>query len=215
MTTATAPTAARYELLESGAIERIDPESGDRLLMAKIDEKNVVDFVTTHPKQRDIVRRVLKDAGRSFTERTAEQIAKGPAPEAQTAVVARKDWRAGLNPEQVKAMIRLRREQGFPEVDIERTSEKAPILGKMGDKNPEYVLWLLRYKPAKFAALYGIIGQADVIKYKVWKDPESLATKKKAYKENCVMTKRKTHLTEKPSVVGGMTAQPEREGQDE
>jgi len=212
---ATATPAATYELLPSGAVERIDPDNGDRLLMAKLDENNVLDFVTTHPKQREIVRRVLKDAGRTFTERTAAQIAKGPAPETVTVAQARADWRAGLNPEQVKAMIRLRREQGFPDVVVETTTEKFRNVSKQGDKDPAYVLWLLRYKPAKFAKLYGIIGQAFVIKYDVKKDPESLATKKVARKEFCVMTRRKTHLTEKPSVVGGPGTQLGDEGQDE
>lgn len=212
--TAKATAKARYELLESGAIERIDPEDGQRLLVARLEEGKL-SFITTQPRVRMVVRRFLTENNRPFTETTPEEIAAGPAPETVKPSETSKDWREGLNPEQVKAMIRLRREHGFPDVEVEKTNQRFVRTSKLGDKDPEYVLWLLRYKPAKFARIYGIIGQAIVTKYRTKKDPESLATKKIAYRENCVMTKRKTHLTERPSVVGGPGTQAPEEGQDD
>ena len=70
-----------------------------------------------------------------------------------------------------------------------------------GDKTQAYVEWMQKYKPEEFAAKYGVTGQGYVTKTRKIPDPEIPGRfSREAYKAPALLSRRKTHLTEKPDV---------------
>ena len=67
-----------------------------------------------------------------------------------------------------------------------------------GDKTPALVEWYRKYKPKEYAVRYGVKGPGQVTKYRKVEDPKHpgkfIST---PYQEDCVISTRKTHLTEK------------------
>lgn len=67
---------------------------------------------------------------------------------------------------------------------------------RFGDKTPEYVEWLKRYKPVEYNNRYGIKGPGQVTKTEHIKDARGRPVVRK-YKQDAILSTRKTHLTEK------------------
>jgi hypothetical protein len=71
-----------------------------------------------------------------------------------------------------------------------------------GDKTAAYVEWLQKYKPDEFNQRYGIQGQGQVTKTRPIPDPEIPGKfSQEAYKVPALLSRRKTHLTERPDQV--------------
>lgn len=70
-----------------------------------------------------------------------------------------------LSVDQRKAVNLLRSKEGFPLGELERPAPPAPEkTSGAGDKAPEFVKWLLRYHPARFCEVYGVmrVGRIEV-----------------------------------------------------
>jgi len=71
-----------------------------------------------------------------------------------------------------------------------------------GDKTAAFVDWMKKYKPDEFNTKYGVTGQGYVTKTRRIPDPEIPGRyTAEAYKVPALLSRRKTHLTEKPDVV--------------
>lgn len=68
---------------------------------------------------------------------------------------------------------------------------------KYGDKTPEYVEWLKKYYPERYNERYGIRGPGVVTKVREGVDPKTGRPIKIRYKQEAIISKRKTHITEK------------------
>jgi hypothetical protein len=68
---------------------------------------------------------------------------------------------------------------------------------RFGDKTPEYVEWLKRYKPIEYNNRYGIKGAGQVTKIEHLKDARGRPAIRK-YKQDAILSRRKIHLTELP-----------------
>lgn len=66
-----------------------------------------------------------------------------------------------------------------------------------GDKTPEVVEWYRKYKPAEYAARYGIIGPGRVRRERKVLDDDG-RPKTEFYEVDATIARRKIHLTEKP-----------------
>jgi hypothetical protein len=70
-----------------------------------------------------------------------------------------------------------------------------------GDKTAAFVDWMKKYKPDEFNAKYGVTGQGYVTKTRQIPDPEIPGRfTAEAYRVPALLSRRKTHLTEKPDV---------------
>lgn len=70
---------------------------------------------------------------------------------------------------------------------------------RFGDKTPEYVEWMKKYKPNEYAAHYGIRGIGTVTKVREEINPVNGRPRKVKYKvDGVTLARRKTHLTELP-----------------
>jgi hypothetical protein len=69
---------------------------------------------------------------------------------------------------------------------------------RQGDKTPRYVEWLRDNKPNTFKQKYGVIGKGVVTKRTTVIDPITGRSRIHEYKEEALLSTRKTHLTEKP-----------------
>lgn len=104
----------------------------------------------------------------------------------------------GLTVAQRKAVLFLRGKEGFPLFEIEPAPAKAPRMGPLGPKNPEYIMHLLRYDPVQFCRQYRVLGIGNitqVVREVVDKPSGQTALVEKPLR--CVLSLSKTHLTEK------------------
>jgi hypothetical protein len=101
--------------------------------------------------------------------------------------------RGGLNPEQRKAVNKLRKDQGYPE-EVEKDGPPCPKLGHLGDKEPAVVEWYLRYEPDEFVRRYKVIGLGSINDRRVKEEKDGKLRIEKFINEG-VLADRKTHLT--------------------
>lgn len=80
---------------------------------------------------------------------------------------------------------------------------------KFGDKTPEYVEWLKKYHPARYNERYGIKGPGVVEKVRPGVDARGRPIKIR-YQQEAILSRRKTHLTEK---AAGALGHAEEDGQ--
>jgi hypothetical protein len=96
-----------------------------------------------------------------------------------------------------KTPTAIYREGDEPEAKAKR--EIPPMPPKdwlMGDKTPAVVEWYRKYKPEEYRARYGILGNGTVTKYRKVPNARGELTTE-AYETDAVISRRKTHLTEK------------------
>ena len=75
---------------------------------------------------------------------------------------------------------------------------KPKMLRRFGDKTPALVEWYQRYAPTEYKARYGIIGPGTVTKFKKAIDQDTGETIDVPEQVHATLSRRKTHLTEKP-----------------
>lgn len=200
MSTATALAKPAYAYDATTGLITRTPPGGVSEIVGHLKD-GALNYVTTHPKIREIIRRMLTDHGVSFSDgSTTPSPQANSVPERDDSVPAT-DWRTGLKPEVVRAIMRLRREQGFPDVTVEptpgRRKRSKVMLEKLGDKNPEVVLWRLRYNPAKFHEAYTVLGEGEHEYFEKIKDPESEAILKVKRRLDTVIAKRQVAVLDR------------------
>lgn len=125
---------------------------------------------------------------------TSDQAPYGAPPPSQPVVTVVPD---GLTPEQRRAILRLRRSAGFPDEVEKRTRKPVKPDKLIGRKSEAYVMDLLRYEPVKFAETYGLVGIGKIRRVEKKIDPETKVEKKVERIVECVLSRSKTHLTER------------------
>lgn len=91
------------------------------------------------------------------------------------------------------------RDVGADKVDEASIPPKPKKSMVHGDKTPALVEWYRKYFPKEYAVRYGVKGPGQVTKYRKVENPKKPGTfETVAYQEDCIISSRKTHLTEKP-----------------
>jgi hypothetical protein len=101
---------------------------------------------------------------------------------------------APLNARQREAVLRLRRDRGWPDLPRQRTRPPVKLDKHRGDKVDKFILDLLEYDPVAFVSRYGVTGIGKITKVEKF-ELDKVEKKRKKVVE-AVLSKRKTFLTE-------------------
>lgn len=125
-------------------------------------------------------------------------VVAAPLPVAPKTEPVVEDWAKDMDSPVASAIRQLRYKLGYPP-SVETNPPRAPRkTSGAGDKTPEFVEWMLRYHPAKFAETYGVERVGSVEKTRLEKNPETERMRKVRYREpGHVLARRVTHLTAK------------------
>lgn len=164
-----------YALTDKGVITRHDrKQPGAKPLgIAVVVDGKVRLARGDFAKYENMIRKLLKAHGlvaeiEPYVQREpvilyAQAVAGGEAVPAEVNESVGVDGMAGLTVEQRKAVNYLRSKEGFPMGSLERPIPPEPAkTSGAGDKTPAFVLWLLRYDPARFVRTYGVVGFGSI-----------------------------------------------------
>jgi hypothetical protein len=130
----------------------------------------------------------------------------------KAAVAFGNDPYAPLNARQREAVLRLRRDRGWPDLPRQRSRPPVKLDKHRGDKVDKFILDLLEFDPVAFVSRYGVTGIGKITKVEKF-ELDKVEKKRKKVVE-AVLSKRKTFLTELASGQA-VVAEDESEGDGE
>lgn len=196
------PLPVKYDInTATGEIRRIQGEENRLIATLNGDEPVYVDDDAR--KYDSVVRRRINEAKRLPVAPINPATFAQPqvAPETETVIAgpsitisSQGPQMSGLNVDQRKAVVYLRRQEGFPD-EIESPEPPLPKKGAFGDKNPEFVTHLLRYQPEEFVRRYGVSGMGEVQATRTVIDNTTSRRKIEKFMQKGVISRRKTQYT--------------------